>query len=538
MITLTPNAIIFKSLRGEWRLRRVLKSELPGFPSGIFIGRASFIPRKPSAHSVTAELLYAEEGELKTDTGLVLKANRKYIYRYNADEDQISAWFVKEDTKQNDGKEEVDYLFHDVEIKSRASGDRLEGRGEHLCGRDMYWAYYEFCLPNVTDNDDKGMNVFGLRVDALEIIAPFCYHLTITFKPQNGGSDPRTSGSDYTYIGCSISRLSSTHSHQPLSKVTSRGSLQPPQLPNLSQHGQEETMEQWIHIFQHCRQLKTLTFRILGDTAWSGFSSVEKAIVAVRCALDSLGEHDLPHLKTLRIAPATAMSILHLRWDGVAAFGKLRTRRAIKPIHLWQSLETLDLQLHSPFTPAIQMSEHQHIIFLKSLDSYLRSFAPTIQRLHFRWLGGDGPAPLTLHFEEPLRNRPAIIWANLVELRLGGTTQLYHSVCAAKHLAPKLDHISVLLNGTKHMLNNEEGAEMDDAAEGHDVPLVQDRICSRVASSVYSQTTSGQRPSELLSGSISHTSQEVTFMLDLNGRWSQLPPGASLDSPSEIEMVK
>lgn len=297
-------------------------------------------------------------------------------------------------------------------------------------------------------------------------------------------------------------------------------------------------MEQWIHIFQHCRQLKTLTFRILGDTAWSGFSSVEKAIVAVRCALDSLGEHDLPHLKTLRIAPATAMSILHLRWDGVAAFGKLRTRRAIKPIHLWQSLETLDLQLHSPFTPAIQMSEHQHIIFLKSLDSYLRSFAPTIQRLHFRWLGGDGPAPLTLHFEEPLRNRPAIIWANLVELRLGGTTQLYHSVCAAKHLAPKLDHISVLLNGTKHMLNNEEGAEMDDAAEGHDVPLVQDRICSRVASSVYSQTTSGQRPSELLSGSISHTSQEVTFMLDLNGRWSQLPPGASLDSPSEIEMVK
>lgn len=163
MITLTPNAIIFKSLRGEWRLRRVLKSELPGFPSGIFIGRASFIPRKPSAHSVTAELLYAEEGELKTDTGLVLKANRKYIYRYNADEDQLSAWFVKEDTKQNDGKEEVDYLFHDVEIKSRASGDRLEGRGEHLCGRDMYWAYYEFCLPNVTDNDDKGMNVFGLR---------------------------------------------------------------------------------------------------------------------------------------------------------------------------------------------------------------------------------------------------------------------------------------------------------------------------------------------------------------------------------------
>lgn len=163
MITLTPTAIIFKSLKGQWRLRRSLKSELPGFPSGTFIGTARFVPRKPSAHSVTAELLYAEEGELKTDNGLVLKANRKYIYRYNADEDQISAWFVKEDTKQNDGKEEVDYLFHDVEINARTPGESLMGSGEHLCERDMYWAYYEFRLPEIADDDDEEMSVFGVR---------------------------------------------------------------------------------------------------------------------------------------------------------------------------------------------------------------------------------------------------------------------------------------------------------------------------------------------------------------------------------------
>lgn len=414
------------------------------------------------------------------------------------------------------------------------------------------------------------------RIDVLELIAPFCYHLTITFKPRNGESDPRANESEdevsnaislqrddvtaqplrrnmvtnstrddsssmrssQTFIRRSFSRWSSARSHRPFVKPKARAPLQASCLPELPRHGQEEAMEQWIHIFQRCRQLQTLTFRILGDTAWPGFNTVGNAIVTVRCALDSLENHDLPHLKSVRISPATAMSILHLRWDGLAAFGQPRIPRTTKSIHLWQSLETLELRLRSPFSPATQMSEHQRTMFLKSLDAYLRSFAPTIQRLYFRWLDGEGPAPLTLHFEEALRNRPAIKWEKLIELRLGDTTQLYHSVCAAEHVAPKLDRISMLRFGTKPLPNNEQDAQVDEAGAWHNVLFVQDRMFSRAASSVYSQTPSGQRPSELLSGGVSRTSLEVTFMLDLNGRWSQLPPGASLDGPSESEMVE
>ena len=102
--------------------------------------------------------MYAEEGELKTDNGFTLRANRKYIYRFNADEDKISAWFVTEDSKQNDGNEEIDYLFHDIEITQKA--DCWSGQGDHLCNLDMYWAYYEFRLPEA---QAQSMDVFGVR---------------------------------------------------------------------------------------------------------------------------------------------------------------------------------------------------------------------------------------------------------------------------------------------------------------------------------------------------------------------------------------
>jgi hypothetical protein len=158
----TSVSAIFNGLKGSWRLKRNLNSVLPGFPSGVFEGVATFRPRSPTAHSAAGELVYSEQGELKTENGYVLKANRKYIYRYDADEDKISAWFIKEDTKAQDGKEEVDYLFHDLEISPE--GNAFTGRGEHLCELDMYWAYYEFRLPKVAEEGDaENMNVFGVR---------------------------------------------------------------------------------------------------------------------------------------------------------------------------------------------------------------------------------------------------------------------------------------------------------------------------------------------------------------------------------------
>ena len=167
MPELTAVANICRSLRGTWRLRRELNSALPGFPSGILVGTAAFTPRKPSAHSVALELLYAEEGELKTENVFTLKANRKYIYRYSADEDKISAWFVKEPTKDRKGEEEVDYLFHDIEIEDGT--DAAIGKGEHLCDKDMYWAFYQFRMPKVEEESDEEndeeeeLKIWGLK---------------------------------------------------------------------------------------------------------------------------------------------------------------------------------------------------------------------------------------------------------------------------------------------------------------------------------------------------------------------------------------
>ncbi|KAK5158490.1 hypothetical protein LTS14_003509 [Recurvomyces mirabilis] len=85
---------------------------------------------------------------------------QEYIYRYNADEDKISTWFVKEDTKQVDGKEEIDYLFHDIDTER--VGPAVVCRGEHLCSTDVDLSYYEFRLPKSAGEGQK-MDVFGVK---------------------------------------------------------------------------------------------------------------------------------------------------------------------------------------------------------------------------------------------------------------------------------------------------------------------------------------------------------------------------------------
>ena len=157
---MNPVNVIFKNLQGSWRLTRDLRSTLPGFPSGVFEGKATFTPRGSAAQSEATELLYHEQGELKTDNGHILRANRKYIYRHDVDEDKTTAWFVTEDSKHIEGREEIDYLFHDLEMSQDKNG--WAGRGEHLCGLDMYWAYYEFRLDKDVHENDK-MDVFGIR---------------------------------------------------------------------------------------------------------------------------------------------------------------------------------------------------------------------------------------------------------------------------------------------------------------------------------------------------------------------------------------
>ena len=142
-------ATIFTGLKGNWTLCRVLKSAIPSYPSGTFRGKASLTTRPPTDSDYEAELLYFEEGELLTDKGFQLKGSRRYVYRYQAKSNSISAWFVK-----NDDDATVDYLFHQLQYQG-SNGEEYQSdesnmhvpssaRGYHLCIEDQYVAFYTF----------------------------------------------------------------------------------------------------------------------------------------------------------------------------------------------------------------------------------------------------------------------------------------------------------------------------------------------------------------------------------------------------------
>lgn len=148
--SIPPLKIIFDGLKGTWQLRRTLTSKLPGFPSGTFTGTATFA----ASHAFNkSALLYHETGTLTTDQGFQLHADRKYIYRYNDQDEKLSAWFVKE----IDGKDDIDYLYHDLEFSFEQ--DRWVARGDHLCNDDMYWTFYDFRLNAAGD----GLELWGMK---------------------------------------------------------------------------------------------------------------------------------------------------------------------------------------------------------------------------------------------------------------------------------------------------------------------------------------------------------------------------------------
>ena len=145
---LTARAI-FDEMQGVWALRRVLRSAMPTYPSGTFHGKAFLTPRDPTETNYDAELLYSEEGELITDAGFRLMGSRRYVYRYQAASDSISAWFVK-----NDENAAVDYLFHELRFLGNSDEQYLpdnkdhyatkRAEGYHLCVEDHYTAEYSF----------------------------------------------------------------------------------------------------------------------------------------------------------------------------------------------------------------------------------------------------------------------------------------------------------------------------------------------------------------------------------------------------------
>ncbi|GAB7340989.1 hypothetical protein MBLNU457_7323t1 [Dothideomycetes sp. NU457] len=147
-----PLKTIFESLEGKWQMRRSLDSRLPGFPSGTFAGEATFTPHNAFNGN---SYLYHETGELQTEQGFKLRADMKYIYRLDLENEKISAWFVKDDN----GKDDVDYLYHELEFERKDA--RWIARGDHLCVMDMYWTFYDF-RTEIKDGKSS-LSYWGLR---------------------------------------------------------------------------------------------------------------------------------------------------------------------------------------------------------------------------------------------------------------------------------------------------------------------------------------------------------------------------------------
>ncbi|KAK1987322.1 hypothetical protein LZ30DRAFT_745887 [Colletotrichum cereale] len=160
-----PRAV-FRSLLGTWKLERDLISRLPSHPSGHFSGTAQFLLRDRTADGLkcvsgsvpadessdgdgdglAAEYLYIEDGEFRADNGLVFRATRRYVWRYDEKRDVVSVWFAKTDDAKR-----ADYLFHEIEFLPPPDGDQRpwQAKAGHLCIDDFYDVKYDFAFKAV-----------------------------------------------------------------------------------------------------------------------------------------------------------------------------------------------------------------------------------------------------------------------------------------------------------------------------------------------------------------------------------------------------
>ncbi|OHE98454.1 hypothetical protein CORC01_06245 [Colletotrichum orchidophilum] len=165
MSRFVPRAV-FRSLLGTWNLERDLTSRLPSHPSGHFSGTAQFLLRNKTADglkcattgsaapeeestddgALATEYLYIEDGEFRADNGLVFRATRRYVWRYDEKKDLVSVWFAK----VNDPKR-ADYLFHEIEFEGPPVDDQKpwQAKAGHLCIDDYYDVKYDFAFKAV-----------------------------------------------------------------------------------------------------------------------------------------------------------------------------------------------------------------------------------------------------------------------------------------------------------------------------------------------------------------------------------------------------
>ncbi|CAI9635388.1 trna a64-2-o-ribosylphosphate transferase [Alternaria burnsii] len=152
---------IFESLRNSantsWNFQRTLRSSLPTHPSGTVAGIATFTPCNLPDNS-RPTLLYAEQGDFITDTGLKFTARRKYVYQLKPNDDDARGEYIAvrffNDEKMpraeiedgvGKGGEGIGGLFVEMgDLEADGREMKAKNKETHLCAKDLYTASWRF----------------------------------------------------------------------------------------------------------------------------------------------------------------------------------------------------------------------------------------------------------------------------------------------------------------------------------------------------------------------------------------------------------
>jgi len=163
-----------------WTFHRTLTSTLPTHPSGSVTGTATFTSCVlPPTYPPT--LLYAEEGEFVTSTGLKFNARRKYVYQLEKqgekegrERERIVVKFFDDekfprasvqDGVGNDGQGigglfvEMGPLISFTSAKADQTVYEAKNKEQHLCAEDLYSASWKFSEGMVREggSEEEGM---------------------------------------------------------------------------------------------------------------------------------------------------------------------------------------------------------------------------------------------------------------------------------------------------------------------------------------------------------------------------------------------
>ena len=166
--------LLYQHLVGRtFKFHRTLVSRLDSMPSGTVDGSCTF---KALEHSITPDLLYAEEGVLRLPSSLTpLTVSQRYIYSFPSNDSHLDIHFVKRNSQERD------YIFLSLALTNTA--DRIESCDTHLCINDLYKASFTF---------------HGLDPHAEEVGEGFGFRIVYDVK---GPAKDYTSDTTYSFEG-------------------------------------------------------------------------------------------------------------------------------------------------------------------------------------------------------------------------------------------------------------------------------------------------------------------------------------------------